>query len=119
MRIQKRAAREGFDWTAVEPVLRKVVEEVEELRVEIERSGNTERIEGELGDLLFTVVNLARHRRIDAETALRRASSKFERRFRLPDTVDGTKADADYKDGVLTVSVPKSEEKKPKTISIR
>lgn len=82
LRIQKRAAREGFDWTALEPVLSKVEEEIEELRVEIRGNGNTERIEDEIGDLLFAVCNLSRHLDVDPEQALRGSSSKFERRFR-------------------------------------
>ncbi|MFK8041291.1 nucleoside triphosphate pyrophosphohydrolase [Congregibacter sp.] len=80
-KLQKRASRVGFDWDSAEPVWSKVDEELAELREAVARK-NDEDIEDELGDLLFTVVNLSRHLKIDAETALRRASSKFERRFR-------------------------------------
>ncbi|MFT4768502.1 MAG: ATP diphosphatase [Glaciecola sp.] len=80
-KLQKRAARVGFDWPNVEAVLPKIDEELKELREAIVEQNSSD-IEDELGDLLFTVVNLSRHLKIDAETALRRASSKFERRFR-------------------------------------
>jgi len=80
--VQRRAARIGFDWPEVAPVLAKVTEEVEELRHEIAAGAATERLEDELGGLLFAAANLARHLNLDAETALRRATGKFERRFR-------------------------------------
>ena len=79
-KLQKRAARIGFDWADRDAVLAKFDEEYEELR-EALATGNADAIEDELGDLLFTVVNLARHEKLDAESALRRASAKFERRF--------------------------------------
>ncbi len=81
-KLQRRASREGFDWTAWEGVMEKLAEETAELR-EAARSGGAAAREEELGDLLFTCVNLARHLDVDAETALRRASAKFERRFRI------------------------------------
>ena len=80
-KLQKRAARVGFDWNSIDPVWDKVEEELEELK-EAVAANSAGGIEDELGDLLFTVVNLSRHLKIDAETALRRSSSKFERRFR-------------------------------------
>jgi len=82
-KIQKRASRVGFDWGDAAPALDKVAEEVTELRAEL-KTGTTadERTEEELGDLLFAVVNVARLAGADAETALRRATAKFERRFR-------------------------------------
>ncbi|MEM6773580.1 MAG: nucleoside triphosphate pyrophosphohydrolase [Pseudomonadota bacterium] len=80
-KLQKRAARVGFDWDGEQPVLEKLAEETGELHDALV-SDDPAAIEDEIGDLLFTVVNLARHRKIDAESALRRASSKFERRFR-------------------------------------
>ena len=79
--MQKRAARVGFDWDSVVPVVGKVREELEEVEAEIQ-SGNRKRQEDELGDLLFCCVNLARKLDIDPETALRGGNSKFERRFR-------------------------------------
>ncbi len=80
--LQRRAARVGFDWPTLEPVLAKIEEELGELRHEITVGGAPERLEDELGDLFFAVSNLARHLDLDAETALRRANTKFERRFR-------------------------------------
>jgi ATP diphosphatase len=80
-KIQKRAARVGFDWPEAAPILDKIEEEIGELRAEL-ASGSKARIEDELGDLLFAVANLARHLAIDPETALRNATRKFERRFR-------------------------------------
>jgi len=82
-KIQKRAARVGFDWAAIGPVIDKIEEELRELRVEL-GAGNTvqERIADELGDVLFAVANLARHCRIDPEAALRSTNDKFEKRFR-------------------------------------
>lgn len=79
-KLQKRAARVGFDWPDRESVLGKLDEEYGELR-EALAAGAPEAVEDELGDLLFTIVNLARHEKLDAESALRRASAKFERRF--------------------------------------
>lgn len=80
-KLQKRAARVGFDWQKAGPVFAKIDEELGELRTEL-AGGTPARLEDELGDVLFAVVNLARHLRIDPEQALRGASRKFERRFR-------------------------------------
>jgi tetrapyrrole methylase family protein/MazG family protein len=79
-KTQKRAAEYGMDWGAAEPVLEKVREELMEVEEDLGKGG--ERLEEELGDLLFSVVNLARKLRVDAEVALRRATEKFARRFR-------------------------------------
>ena len=81
-KIQKRAAKQGCDWTHLAPVIEKVHEELQELEIEIEAKNQITRIADELGDLLFASVNLARHLEIDAETALKRATKRFERRFR-------------------------------------
>jgi MazG family protein len=81
-KLQKRAARVGFDWGAPEPVLAKIAEEIGELGEEMRQGAEIERLTDELGDVLFAVVNLARHLKIDPETALRGANAKFERRFR-------------------------------------
>ena len=86
MTLQRRAASIGFDWPAVEPVLAKIDEETAELRREIAAGSGRDRLEDELGDLLFAVANLARHLDVDAEGALRRANAKFERRFRRVET---------------------------------
>ncbi len=85
-KLQKRAARIGFDWPTVEPVFDKVREELDEVSVEIDRGSDPARLEDELGDLLFTCVNLARKLGADPETALRRTNAKFERRFRDVET---------------------------------
>ena len=81
-KIQKRAARVGFDWADVAGVFEKLEEEICELK-EALVEGEEAAIESELGDVLFCVVNLARHLRFDAETAMRGATRKFEGRFRL------------------------------------
>jgi MazG family protein len=81
-KLQKRAARVGFDWPSTTPVFDKIEEEIAELRTEIDGGGTPERIVDELGDLLFAVVNLARRLSVDPEQALRHANRKFERRFR-------------------------------------
>lgn len=80
-KVQKKAGKVGFDWPEAVPVIAKVREELTELEAEL-ASGNPAAIEAELGDLLFSVVNLARKLHLDAETALRGATNKFIRRFR-------------------------------------
>ncbi len=81
-KLQKRAARIGFDWPEAEPVIAKIEEELAELRAEMSAGGSPARVEEEMGDLLFAVANLARHLKIDPETALRQGNHKFEDRFR-------------------------------------
>jgi len=81
-KLQRRAARVGFDWPEIAPVLAKLEEEIAEVRAELAAGGSHERLEGEVGDLLFASANVARHLGVDGETALRRANAKFERRFR-------------------------------------
>ncbi len=82
-KIQKRAARVGFDWGSIGPVIDKIEEELGELRAELE-AGKVEqaKVEDELGDVLFAVANLARHCKVDPEVALRATNDKFEKRFR-------------------------------------
>ncbi|MGV6807713.1 MAG: nucleoside triphosphate pyrophosphohydrolase [bacterium] len=80
-KLQKRASNHGFDWRQVQGVVDKVDEEILELKESIAASDQAG-IEEELGDLFFTLVNLSRHLGINSESALRRASSKFESRFR-------------------------------------
>jgi ATP diphosphatase len=82
LKLQKRAARAGFDWGAAAPVLAKLREELGELEAALAEGAPESEAELELGDLLFTVVNLARHLRLDPEAALRATNAKFERRFR-------------------------------------
>ncbi len=84
-KLQKRAARTGFDWTDTAKVVDKVIEELEEVR----EAQSQEHREEEVGDLLFAVVNLARHLKIDPETALRKANRKFDRRFRAMEDMAG------------------------------
>ncbi len=84
-KLTERAARVGFDWTDPGDVVTKIGEETAELVAEIS-GGNHERVEEELGDLLFSLANLARHLGVDPEAALRRANAKFERRFREIET---------------------------------
>lgn len=79
-RIQEKAARVGFDWKDVEPVLDKVAEETRELK-EALAGGDQRRVHDELGDLLFTLVNLARFLKVDAEEALRGTCVRFQARF--------------------------------------
>jgi ATP diphosphatase len=80
MKLQKRAARVGFDWPETTMVLDKIKEEADEL-VDAKDNLTADQIEEEMGDLLFVMANLARHLKIDPEAALRRANSKFVRRF--------------------------------------
>lgn len=80
-KLQRRASRVGFDWGAPEPILDKIAEEIAELGQELPTADKA-RITDELGDVLFAVVNLARHLDIDPEAALRGTNAKFERRFR-------------------------------------
>ena len=81
-KLQKKASGVGFDWPEVHGVFDKVHEELEELRTEIDTNNNPAAIRDETGDLLFAVVNLARHAGVDPESALRQANNKFSRRFR-------------------------------------
>ncbi|WP_137168785.1 nucleoside triphosphate pyrophosphohydrolase [Salinimonas lutimaris] len=81
-KLQKKCATVGFDWPHVRPVLDKVKEEVEEIQQELDATTiDTARVEEEIGDALFAMVNLARHCQVDADSALRRASHKFAGRF--------------------------------------
>ncbi|NDR57201.1 nucleoside triphosphate pyrophosphohydrolase [Aliiruegeria sabulilitoris] len=79
-KLQKRAARVGFDWDNADLVLDKIREEAEEL-AEAAKSGSHDAIEDEMGDMLFVLANLARHLGVDPEQALRRTNAKFTRRF--------------------------------------
>ena len=84
-KLQKRAARTGFDWPDVEGPRSKILEELDE----VAGATNAEKREEEVGDLLFAVVNLARFLHINPEEALRKANAKFERRFRAIETAPG------------------------------
>lgn len=87
-KVQKRAASAGFDWGSAAPVLDKLDEELEELKDAVD-SRQPEQILDELGDLLFTTVNLSRQLQVDPGTALRHSTSKFERRFRAMEALAG------------------------------
>ncbi|MBA3486449.1 MAG: nucleoside triphosphate pyrophosphohydrolase [Lysobacter sp.] len=94
VKLQKRAARIGFDWPDVGLVIAKAHEEIEEVRAEFDaRDAATneaavqDRLEDEIGDVLFVCANLARHARVDVGSALRRANRKFERRFRAMESM--------------------------------
>lgn len=79
-KIQKTVAKIGFDWPDIAPVKDKIREELDEIDDAL-ANGSHDDVEDEIGDLLFAVVNLARHCRVDADTALRRANHKFSQRF--------------------------------------
>ena len=83
-KLQSRASRVGFDWEDSRSVIEKVEEELNEYKAEHSNSADydSKRVKEEMGDVLFSIVNLARHAGIDAESALREANLKFERRFR-------------------------------------
>jgi ATP diphosphatase len=81
-KLQRRASRVGFDWPEAFETVFKIEEELAEVQEELAEGGDQRRLEEEIGDLLFAVVNLARHLELDPEQALRRANQKFERRFR-------------------------------------
>lgn len=94
VKLQKRAATVGFDWPGPAPVIEKLKEELDEVRVEFDAlaaapgdAAVRDRLEDELGDLLFVAANLARHARVDPGAAMRRANHKFERRFRAMETM--------------------------------
>ncbi len=89
VKLQKKAATVGFDWPGPAPVIEKLKEELDEVQAEFDAFAAApqdpavrERLEDELGDLLFVAANLARHAKVDPGAALRRANHKFERRFR-------------------------------------
>ena len=106
MKLQKKAATVGFDWPGPAPVIEKLKEELEEVRVEFDALAAAphsldvrDRLEDELGDLLFVAANLARHAKVDPGAALRRANHKFERRFRAMETMAAA-------DGVRLADLP-------------
>ncbi len=103
IKLQKRAALVGFDWPDPAPVIDKLHEEIEEVRVELAAVANAPaeaaaqaRLQDEIGDLLFVAANLARHAKVDPGSALRHANAKFERRFRAMEALaiaDGVSLD--------------------------
>ncbi|TGN18970.1 nucleoside triphosphate pyrophosphohydrolase [Leptospira idonii] len=98
-KIQSKVAKQGFDWNELEGIFDKFQEEISELKVEMDRTGSLkqkkipydERVEEELGDLFFLMVNLSRHLSIDPETCLRKANEKFEKRFNVLEGILNTR----------------------------
>jgi MazG family protein len=88
-KLGSKAAKVGFDWPEVSGLLSKVREETAEIEAELEAAPEKARIAEEVGDLLFTAVNLARHLKVDPEMALRDANAKFRRRFALMEQASG------------------------------
>jgi len=86
-KLQKRAAEVGFDWPDIEGPLEKIKEELDEVKAEIRSADSKERLQAEIGDLLFSCVNLARHAKVDAESALRQGNQKFETRYRAMESM--------------------------------
>lgn len=81
-KLQKRAANVGFDWPTIAPVIAKIHEEIAEVEEELAKSERDQQaLEAEIGDVLFAVVNLARHAQVNPEHALRRTNVKFKQRF--------------------------------------
>lgn len=80
VKLQAKAGEVGFDWNDPKAVIAKMREELAEIEAEID-AGDAERIEGEIGDLLFVIANLSRHMKVDPESALQRTNAKFRRRF--------------------------------------
>ena len=80
-KLQKRAARVGFDWKDANKVIDKIEEELEELKIEHSKN-NKGKLAEEVGDILFTIVNLTRHYDLDPEDIMRRSNLKFEQRFK-------------------------------------
>lgn len=103
VKLQKRARKVGFDWPSAQPVLEKIDEELDEMRAAV-AAGDRDAMEDELGDLLFTAVNLARQLDIDPGTALRRSNAKFEQRFRAMEESAGGQ------DGLDAMSLDEMEE---------
>lgn len=106
VKLQKKAATVGFDWPGPAPVIEKLKEELDEVQAEFDALAAApqdpavrERLEDELGDLLFVAANLARHAKVDPGAALRRANHKFERRFRMMETMAAA-------DGVRLADLP-------------
>ncbi|MEH6419448.1 nucleoside triphosphate pyrophosphohydrolase [Pseudomonas sp. CGJS7] len=106
VKLQKRAATVGFDWPDATPVIAKLHEEIDEVRAEFDAvaaapddAAARDRLEDEIGDVLFVCANLARHAKVDVGSALRRANLKFERRFRAMELLAA-------QDGLALAEVP-------------
>jgi ATP diphosphatase len=88
-KLGSKASKVGFDWPSVDGLFDKLQEEIAELKAELVEDMHRDEVENELGDLLFTAVNLARHLRVDAESALRSSNAKFRGRFRVMEASAG------------------------------
>ena len=93
--VQNRASRLGFDWDSSEDVYKKILEELEELKLEIDK-GNSPSVQDEMGDLLFSIMNYSRHLKIDIEKSLKDTSRKFINRFKLMEEI-ALEKDLDFK----------------------
>jgi MazG family protein len=91
-KISRRAARIGFDWPDARAVIPKIAEEIAEVEAELDGNAGPAALEEEIGDLLFAAANLARKLEVEPETALRRATAKFERRFRAVEQLAAQRA---------------------------
>ncbi len=114
-KISRRAARIGFDWPDAPAVIAKIAEEIAEVEAEMAGAAAPEALEEEIGDLLFAAANLARKLAVEPETALRRATAKFERRFHRVEalaTERGIGGDLDALEA-LWREVKQSEKEKP------
>jgi nucleoside triphosphate diphosphatase len=90
LKLQQKASTVGFDWNDPKAVIAKIREETDEIAAELD-AGERDKVAGEIGDLLFVVVNLARHLDVEPESALRTTNLKFERRFEaIEDALAGT-----------------------------
>lgn len=103
-KLQKRAARTGFDWTDPKDIFNKLKEEMDEVKEAIEEA-DPDHIEEEVGDLIFVAANLARRLKVDPEIALRKSNAKFERRFRAMEQLANGK-----EDGFAALSLDEQEE---------
>lgn len=104
-KLGSRAAKIGFDWPDAQGLFAKLDEEIGELQIELQAADpKAEAIEEELGDLMFTVANLARHLKVDPESALRSANAKFRRRFQQMERVAGGR------EGLAALDTEKLEE---------
>ena len=117
LKLQKRAARVGFDWPSTDEVLDKIVEEAREL-VEARETLSQAEIEEEFGDLMFVMANLGRHLGLDPEAALRAANAKFIRRFEGVEAklsaLGKTPAESDLAEMDALWDVVKAESRAPK-----
>ncbi len=120
--LQNRTAQAGFDWPHINQVMDKLAEEMQEIHVEINQGAHQGRMEDEIGDLLFVCINLARHAKVDPETALHCSNAKFERRFRRIETLLAIQGRTPYESTLEEMDIlwdqAKSEEKDVKNQNV-